>query len=95
MEGREKGRIFKKRVERERERDSTLSLNLSKIGPAVSSGARGRVHPQGKGFTYRLESGSFDKLQEVGLLLLWLISTLRVVWWLFCPKGNVWLYFEP
>ena len=33
-----------------RERDSTFSLNLSEIGPTVSSGVRGRVHPHGKGF---------------------------------------------
>ena len=31
--------------------------------------------------------GSFDKLQEVGLLLLWLFSTLRVLWWLSCFRG--------
>ena len=29
-------------------------------------------------------------LQEVGLLLLWLFSTLVVS----CPKGDVWLHFE-
>ena len=33
-----------------RERDSTFSLNFPTIGPAVSGGARGRVHPHGKGF---------------------------------------------
>ena len=33
------------------ERDSTFSLNFPKIRPAVSSGARGRVQPHGKGFT--------------------------------------------
>ena len=33
-----------------RERDSTFSLNFPAIGPAVSSGARGRVHPHNKGF---------------------------------------------
>ena len=33
-----------------RERDSTFSLNFSTIGPTVSSGARGRVHPHSKGF---------------------------------------------
>ena len=30
-----------------------------------------------------------------GLRILWLLSTLRVVWWFFCPKRIVWLYFEP
>ena len=47
----EKGQ--KKREEEKeslRERDSTFSLNFLAIGPAVSSGARGRVHPHGKGF---------------------------------------------
>ena len=33
-----------------RERDSTFSLNFPTIGPAVSGGARGRVHSHGKGF---------------------------------------------
>ena len=33
-----------------RERDSTFSLNFPTIGPTVSSGARGRVQPHGKGF---------------------------------------------
>ena len=33
-----------------RDRDSTFSLNFPTIGPTVSSGARGRVQPHGKGF---------------------------------------------
>ena len=33
-----------------RERYSTFSLNFPTIGPTVSSGARGRVHPLDKGF---------------------------------------------
>ena len=33
-----------------RERDSTFSLNFPTIGTVVSSGARGRVQPHGKGF---------------------------------------------
>ena len=33
-------------------------------------------------------------LQQAGLLLLWLISTLRDVWFVSCPKGDVWLHFE-
>ena len=33
-----------------REKDSTFSLNFSEIGTVVSSGARGRVQPHGKGF---------------------------------------------
>ena len=87
----------KRGIKREsfRERDSTFSLNFPTIRPAVSGGARGRVHPHGKGFTYKPEFRSFNKLQEVGLLLLWLLSTLSVVWWLCCPTMNVWLYFAP
>ena len=93
-EGEEKGKLDLKR-ESFKERDSTFSLNFLAIGPAVSSRARGKVHPHGKGFEKRSELGSFDKLREVGLFLLWLLSTLRVVWWLYCSKGNVWLRFEP
>ena len=37
-----------------RERSSTFSLNFPAIGPAVSSGARRKVHPCGKSFTSRL-----------------------------------------
>ena len=33
-----------------RERDSTFSLNFPTIGPTVSGGARGKVHPLDKGF---------------------------------------------
>ena len=33
-----------------RERDTTFSLNFPAIGQAVLGGARGRVHPQCKGF---------------------------------------------
>ena len=33
-----------------RERDSTFSLNFPTIGPTVSGGARGRIHPLDKGF---------------------------------------------
>ena len=42
-EGERKKEIF-------RERDSTFSLNFPKIRSTVSSGARGRVQPHGKGF---------------------------------------------
>ena len=45
--GAEKKRGFKK--ESLRARDSTFSLNFSNIGPAVSSGARERIHLHGKG----------------------------------------------
>ena len=36
--------------ERVVERDSTFSLSFSVIGPTVSGGARGRVHPRDRGF---------------------------------------------
>ena len=68
-------------------RSSHFSLDFPAIGPAISHGERGRVHPHDKGFAKRPELGSFDKLQEVGLLLLWLFSTLRVVWWLSALRG--------
>ena len=44
-----KGKRGRKR-ESFRERNSTFSLNFPTIGPAVSGGARGRVHPLDKGF---------------------------------------------
>ena len=55
---------------RSRERNSNLSLNFPAIRPLISIGARGKVLPRGKSFKYRPKSGSFDKLQEVGVLLL-------------------------
>ena len=70
-----------------RVRSSHFSLDFSEIEPAILSGARGRVHPHNKGFTYRSKLGSFDKFREVGILLLWLFSTLRVVWWLSALRG--------
>ena len=53
-----------------RERSSTFSLSFPAIGPTVSGRARGKVHPHDKSFTLRPKSGSFDKLQEVGIFLL-------------------------
>ena len=53
-----------------RERSYTFSLNFPAIGLAVSGRARGKVHPRGKSFASRPKSGSFDKLQEVGVFLL-------------------------
>ena len=63
------GREGKERKEGEsfREISSTFSLDFQEIGPAVSGGARGKVHPRCKSFTSRLKLGSFDKLQEVGV----------------------------
>ena len=52
------------------EREALHSLDFLAIGPAVSGGVRGKVHPRGKSFASRPESGSFDKLQEVGGFLL-------------------------
>ena len=45
-----KERGIKRESFRERERDSTFSLNFPMIGPAVSGGARGRIQPHDKGF---------------------------------------------
>ena len=53
-----------------KERSSTISLNFLAIGPTVPGGARGKAHPRGKSFASRSESGSFEKLQEVGVFLL-------------------------
>ena len=65
---REKKEREEKRKESCRESDTTFSLIFSVIGPAVLSGARGRVHPHGKSFTTRPELRSFDKFREVGVL---------------------------
>ena len=67
------GEEEKKEKERKRElreRRSTLSLNFQAIRSVVSGEARGKVHPRRKIFALRPESGSFDKLQEVGVFLL-------------------------
>ena len=53
-----------------RQRSSTFSLKFMAIEPAVFDGVRGKVHPCGKSFASRPESGSLDKLQEVGVFLL-------------------------
>ena len=51
VEKKKEGQRGRKRESfRERERDSTFSLNFPTIGPTVSGGARGRVHPLNKGF---------------------------------------------
>ena len=65
-----KGKRKEKRGRELRERSFTFSLNFSAIGPAVSGGARGKIHPRGKSFALRPESGNFDELQEVGVFLL-------------------------
>ena len=69
-EGEQERKKARKDRESFRERSSTYSLSFSTIGPAVSGGERGKVHPRGKSFASRLESGSFDKLQEVGVFIL-------------------------
>ena len=78
--GREKAKNKGKRERRRklRERRSTFSLGFPAIRPTVSNGARRKVFPRAKSFKLRPETRSYDKLQEVGLLLLWLFSTLRV-----------------
>ena len=64
----------KGREEESRERGSTFSLDFPTIGSSVSSEARGRVLSRDKSFKWRPETESFDKLREVGLLILWLFS---------------------
>ena len=46
----EKGGKRGRKIESFRERDSTFSLKFPTIGPTVSSGTRGRLHPLYKGF---------------------------------------------
>ena len=61
----------KPRKEREKIRDFRVrSPHFSLSFPAISGGARGRVHPHDKGFTQIPKFGSFDKLREVGVFLL-------------------------
>ena len=50
-----------------RERSSTFSLNFPMIEPSVSGEARDKVDPLNESFKLRPETGSFDKLQEVGV----------------------------
>ena len=72
--GEEREKKEKERKERDfRERSSTFSLDFSVIGPANSGEARSKVGPHFKSYAWVLVLGSFDKLREVGvLLLLWL-----------------------
>ena len=67
--GWEKGKREKreKRRESSRERSSTFSLSFLAVGMANSGEARGKVHPLAKISASRPKSGSFDKLQEVGV----------------------------
>ena len=56
-----------------RERHSTFSLDFPVIGSANFAEARSKVGPHCKSYAWVPVLGSFDKLQEVGfLLLLWL-----------------------
>ena len=58
--GRKSSQVLREK-EREsfKERESTFSLNFPTIGPVVSGGARGRVHPHDKGFESRLKLRKF------------------------------------
>ena len=68
-EERERGKKEKKKGEKKKfiERSFTFSRNFLEIGPSVSRRARDKVLPHGESFKLRLETGSFDKLQEVGV----------------------------
>ena len=73
MGGGEGGKRREKRKRNEesfRERSSTFSLVFTVIGLAILGRARGKAHPRDKSFASRPESGSFEKLQEVGVFLL-------------------------
>ena len=55
------------------ERSSHFFLDFSAIGPTASGETRGKVGPHYKSYAWVQVLGSFDKLREVGvLLLLWL-----------------------
>ena len=84
--GREKERKEKGREEESRERGSTFSLDFSTIELSVSGEVGGKVLSLDKSCKQRLETESFDKRREVGLLLLWLFSTLRAVWLCLAPR---------
>ena len=66
----EREREKEKEKKKFRERSSTFSLNFSVIGPSVFDGVRDKVLPRSKSFKRKLETGSFDKFQEVGVFLL-------------------------
>ena len=72
------GKRKKKEKEREeegrrkdfRERSSTFSLDFPAIRQSVLVRARDKVDPRSESYVWVLESGSFDKLKEVGVSLL-------------------------
>ena len=65
-EGERKGRE-KEGEKKFRERSSTFSLNFPTIKPLVSGRAIDKVLPRSESFKLRLETRSFNKLQEVGV----------------------------
>ena len=67
---REKERKGEKRMRDLRERISTLSLDFPVIGPTNPDEARGKDDPHCKSYAWVLGLWSFEKLQEVGVLLL-------------------------
>ena len=81
----------KKKKKKLRERSSTFSLNCLVIGPTVPFGARDKVDPHGKSCKLRPRTGSFDKLQEVGVFSYLDISCLKSHKNGFgsCEAGNV------
>ena len=61
-----------------RETSSTLFLDFSMIGPTNFGEAKSKVGPHCKSYAWVSVLGSFDKLWEVGvLLLLWLFLAYK------------------
>ena len=73
---RRRGKIRKRNTEKEREKKKNkkrvfcLPLRSTEIGLSVFVGVRGKVGPRNEGYAWVQKSGSFIKLQEVGIFLL-------------------------
>ena len=65
-----KGARKREREERYRERNSTLSLRSTEIGPSIFVGARGKVDPCIATYAWVPKSWSFLKLHKVEIFLL-------------------------
>ena len=67
------------RGRKEKSRERILSLRSMEIGPWVFVGARGKVGPGNKGYTWVPKYRGFVKLQEVENFPTWNISSLKVI----------------
>ena len=66
------GKRKRGRKEREEggERSSTLSLEFSMIEPSAFVGARNQADPHSESYMWVPKSGSFEKIEDVGVFLL-------------------------